>query len=142
MSQENVELVRRLLEMFARREHEAVFAFYDTEIEWDTTNLGEGAWSGFADLAGIYRGHDGVRTYWRRWLEAWTDLEFEVHDVLDAGDDVVGLIRNQRQWGRNSGIATDMPPYGLVFTIRNGKVVRWRSFPNERSALEAAGLRE
>jgi hypothetical protein len=29
MSQESVELVKRLLQMFARREHEAVFAFYD-----------------------------------------------------------------------------------------------------------------
>ena len=142
MSQENVDLVRRLLEMFARREHEAVFEFYDADIEWDATNPGEGATSGLSDLGGIYHGHDGVRAYWRRWLQAWKDLEFEVHDVLDAGDDVVALIRNQRQWGRHSGIATDMPPYGLVFTIRNGKVVRWRNFSDERSALEAAGLRE
>ena len=40
MSQESVELVKRLLQMFARREHEAVFAFYDTDIEWDATNFG------------------------------------------------------------------------------------------------------
>ena len=61
---------------------------------------------------------------------------------MDAGDDVVVLIHNQRQWGRSSGIATEMPPYGLVFTIRGGKVVRWRSYPDQESALEAAGLRE
>jgi len=121
--------------MFARREHEAVFAFYDPEIEWDARSLGEGT-----DLQGVYHGHDGVRTYWRRWLQAWTDIEFEVHDVLDAGDNVVALVRNQRQWGRHSHIATDMPSYGLVFTIRNGKVVRWQSFMDERSALEAVGL--
>jgi hypothetical protein len=54
----------------------------------------------------------------------------------------LALIRNQRQWGRRSGIATDVPPYGLVFTIRGGKVVRWRLYPEQRSALEAAGLRE
>jgi ketosteroid isomerase-like protein len=142
MSRENVELVKRLLEMFARREHEAVFAFYDTDIEWDATNLGEGTVTGLTDLQGIYHGHEGVRTYWRRWLQAWADLEFEVHDVLDAGDDVVALIRNQRQWGRRSGIATDMPPYGLVFTIRDGKVIRWRVFSDERSALEATELSE
>ena len=33
MSQENVELVRRLLDMFAKREHEAVFEFYARDIE-------------------------------------------------------------------------------------------------------------
>ena len=55
---------------------------------------------------------------------------------------MVALIRNQRQWGRSSGIATEMPDYGLVFTIRGGKVVRWRAYPDHQSALEAAGLSE
>ena len=135
--------MKRLLEMFARREHEAVFAFYDADIEWDATNFGGEGGAGVPDdLQGMYHGHEGVRTYWRRWLQAWADLEFEVDDVLDAGDDVVALIHNQRQWGRRSGIVTEMPPYGLVFTIRNGKVVRWRAFSDERSALKAAGLGE
>jgi len=143
MSQENVELVKRLLQMFARREHEAVFAFYDPDIEWDATHFGEDSPTGVPDdLQGIYHGHEGVRTYWRRWLQAWADLDFEVDDVLDAGDDVVALIHNQRQWGRRSGIVTDMPPYGLVFTIRNGKVVRWRAFSDEHAALKAVGLSE
>ena len=84
MSQENVELVKRLLEMFARREHEAVFAFYDSDIEWDASNFGMESAAGVPDdLQGIYHGHEGVRTYWRRWLQAWADLEFEVDDVLE-----------------------------------------------------------
>ena len=142
MSEENVELVQRLLEMFANREHEAVFAFYDEDIEWDASGSGPGLGDmlGPTDLQGVYHGHDGVRTYWRRWLEAWSDIEFDVQDIVDAGDDVVALIHNQRQWGRASGIATDIAPYALVFTIRDGKVVRWRAFADARSALEAAGL--
>jgi ketosteroid isomerase-like protein len=43
MSEENVDLVRRLLEMFTKREHEAVFAFYAPDIEWDAT-----AWESIA----------------------------------------------------------------------------------------------
>ena len=92
------------------------------------------------DVAGVYHGHEGVRAYWRNWLSAWSDLDFELQDVVDAGDEVVALIRNQRQWGRHSGIETEMPPYALVFTIRNGKVVRWRSFSDHGSALTAVGL--
>jgi ketosteroid isomerase-like protein len=140
MSQENVELVRRLLDMFAKRDHEAVFAFYDPDIEWDATAAPD--FGAVDDLSGIYRGHEGVRTYWRRWLQAWENIEFELQDVVDAGDEVVALICNQRQWGRHSGLVTEMPPYGLVFTIRDGKVVRWRSYPSQESALEAAGLRK
>ena len=143
MSEESVELVKRLLEMFDAREHEAVFAFYDPNIEWDATSMGGDSANPIPDeLREIYHGHEGVRTYWRRWLQAWADIEFEVEDVLDAGDEVVALIRNQRQWGRRSGIVTDMPSYGLVFTIRNGKVVRWRGYSDTQSALNAAGLGE
>jgi ketosteroid isomerase-like protein len=97
---------------------------------------------GLPDATGVYHGHEGVRAYWRNWLSAWSDLDFELQDVVDAGDEVVALIRNQRQWGRHSGIVTEVQPYGLVFTIRDGKVVRWRAYPDQDSALEAAGLSE
>ena len=138
MSQENVEIVRKLLTDFRHRDHERAFEYYDPEIEWDATSVAEMV----PDLAAIYRGHDGVRAYWRRWLSAWKDLEFELEDVRDGGDDVVALIRNQRQWGRRSGIATEFPPYALVFTFRDRKVIRWRSFPDQASGLRAAGLDE
>jgi ketosteroid isomerase-like protein len=138
MSEENVEIVRRLAEGFQHRQHERAFELYDPEIEWDASGLAES----MPDIAGVFHGHEGVRAYWRNWLSAWSDLRFEIEDVLDAGDDVVLLIRNQRQWGRSSGIEAEMPPYGMVFTIRGGKVVRWRIFPDQQSALEAAGLSE
>jgi ketosteroid isomerase-like protein len=136
MSQENVEIVLRLAEGFQHRQHEKAFDSYDPEIEWDASNAAEMV----PDLAGVYRGHEGVRTYWRRWLSAWSDLHFEIEDIVDGGDEIVLLIRNQRQWGRHSGIATESPPYGMVFTLRNGKVIRWRGYPDQESALEAAGL--
>jgi ketosteroid isomerase-like protein len=139
MSEENVEIVRDLLDTFARRDHERAFDFYDPNIEWDASRIRE--W-GDVDTAGVYHGHDGVRAYWRRWLTAWKDLEFEIEGILDGGDDVVALIRNQRQWGRHSGIETEMPPYGLVFSFRNGKVVRWVFYSTQTDALEAAGLSE
>ena len=137
MSQENVDIVRTLAEGFQHRQHERAFEFYDPEIEWDASALADA----YPDIAGVYHGHEGVRTYWRNWLSAWGDLQFEIQDVVDAGDEVVLLIRNQRQWGRHSGLETKFVPYGMVFTFRGGKVVRWRNFPDQPSALEAAGLR-
>jgi len=131
-----VEIVRNLLDAFARRDHESAFACYDPAIEWDATNVQET----IPDLAGVHRGHEGVRRYWRRWLSAWSDLTFEVGGIVDAGDDVVVLISNQHQKGRLSGIDTQMAPYALVFTFRDGKVVRWKSYLDRSSALEAVGL--
>ena len=131
-----MEVVRALAEAFQHRNHEMAFDFYDPEIEWDSSRAVTGA------ASGVYHGHEGVRNYWREWLSAWSDLRFEIDDVRDAGDEVVLLIRDQRQWGRHSGIETDVPPYGLVFTFRGGKITRWRAYPDRQSALEAAGLSE
>jgi len=137
MSQENVEVVRNLAEAFQLRDHERAFDFYDPEIEWNASHMPT-----FGGVEGVYRGHEGVRAYWREWLSAWSDLYFEIEDVRGAGDDVVLLVRNQRQWGRYSGIETEVGPYGMVFTFRSGKVVRCCFHPDQRSALEAAGLSE
>jgi ketosteroid isomerase-like protein len=134
--EENIETVRVLLQAFQRRDHERAFEFYDPDIEWDASQTAEN----IPDLAGHYNGYEGVRTYWRRWLSAWRDLSFEVEDVRGAGDEVVALIRNQTQTGRHSGIETTMPPYGLVFTFRDGKIIRWKSYIDQDDALEAVGL--
>jgi ketosteroid isomerase-like protein len=144
MSHQNVELVRALLEAYQQPEIMALLAsgeldlaLVDPQVEWDASRLGDM----IPDLAEVYFGHEGVRTYWRRWFEAWSDLQFEIQDLRDAGDDVVVLIRNQRQWGRHTGICTELPPYAQVFTIRDGILVRWRTFPDQESALDAVGLR-
>ena len=136
-------MVRAILEAYRQPEAMALVAsgeldlgWVDPEVEWDASRLAEM----LPDRADVYRGHDGVRTYWARWFDAWSDLEFEVEDVLDAGDDVVALIRNQRQKGRHSEIWTELPPYAQVFTLRDGRLVRWRTFPDQEAALEAVGL--
>ena len=136
MSEENVAIARELLEGFARRDHEAAFQYYDPEVVFDTRATGVVT----PDLADVYHGHEGIRQYWRRWLEAWADLQFEIEEIRDGGDSAVALIRNQHQWGRHSGIEVETPPYAIVFTFREGKVVHWKAFPDRAEALRSAGL--
>jgi hypothetical protein len=52
------------------------------------------------------------------------------------------LIRNQRQWGRHTGIASEFPSMAMVFTFCGGKVVRVCTYTDQHGALEAAGLSE
>jgi ketosteroid isomerase-like protein len=138
MSEENVEIVRTLAETFQRGELDDAFEFYDPNIVLDQSQNTQLP----TELVGVYRGHDGVREFWRNWLAAWSEIQFEIDGVRDAGDDVVLLIGNQRHWGRRSGVVTDFQPYGMVFTVNGGKVVRLRSFATQEEALKAAGLSE
>ena len=78
MSQENVELVRRVYEAHDRGDFTAVFAAYDPEIEWHVLRVAE---FGFDP---VYVGHDGVRTFWRTWLSAWETTSFEYDEFVDA----------------------------------------------------------
>jgi ketosteroid isomerase-like protein len=137
MSQENVAIVDMLLEKFRAGDHD-VFEHYDAEIEWDATRGAEHV----AEIANLYRGHEGVRAYWREWLTAWQPMEIWDYELRDAGESVVALISGQRNRGRHSGIEIEVPPYALVFTLRERKVVRWAFYSDQREAFEAAGASE
>ena len=130
-------LVRELSEMFQRRQHERAHEYYDDDVVFDASK------SPVPLVAGVYHGREGVRAYWREWLSAWSDLQFEIEDVV-AGTPgkVVLLVRNQRHWGKHSGIETAVPPYGIVFELRDGKIVHWCAYPSQDEALKAAGVPE
>lgn len=134
MSQANVEVVRRLLEANNRRDWVAVFAIYAPDIEWEDTS---GLWGDW----GVARGHQGIRSAWRRWFESFEDVSWEFDsEPVDAGDDVVATYRVHAR-GRGSGAAVDQR-ISLVWTVRGGRIARVRSYGARAQALEAVGLRE
>ena len=95
MSEENVAIVRKMLEGFLNNDFEASLSAFDPEVEWDGTNLPDGK---------VSRGIDAVVEHTTRWAEAWEDWELQVEDVIDAGGDQV--IAFTRERGRmKSGIA-------------------------------------
>ncbi|HEY7150923.1 MAG TPA: nuclear transport factor 2 family protein [Solirubrobacterales bacterium] len=136
MSEENVELVRKVIEAHERGDFEAVFAAYHPDIEWQLTRLPYAA-----DFEPVYHGHEGVRTFWRTWFAAWETVSFEFEEFHDAGDSVVAIL-SQRMRGRTSGLELEWNSYGQVWTIRDGKVRRVAFFMTRAEALEAAGLTE
>ena len=135
MSQEDVEIVRSVFEASSRGDTEAVLAHYDLDVEWNAERTQPGV--GFGES---YRGHDGLRRFFRQWREAWDNDEYELEELIDAGGTVVSVARQQGR-GRVSGAAIARPITG-VWTIREGKVVRVIWFPTREEALEAVGLRE
>jgi ketosteroid isomerase-like protein len=137
MSHQNVEIIQALFEAFQRRDVKTMESLMAPEVEWDATRFA----GMIPDLAGVYQGAEGTQRFWRTWLSSWRDLVFE-HEFRDTGDEVVALIRNQRQWGRHSGIETEIPPYAWVYTVRGGRVVRGCFYPDHQSALEAVGLKD
>jgi ketosteroid isomerase-like protein len=133
MSRENVEIVRRVYEALAAHDAETVLALYDPNVEWDFTQ----SHVGIALEDRIYRGHDGLRKWWRETREAWVDYEDGYDELIEAGDDVISVVTSRGR-GRASGAEGAYSHYG-VWTIRDGRVVRVAWFHTREEALAAAG---
>ena len=136
MSQENVEVVRRVYEAAARGDTPSAMALYDPDIELDASRTSRGAMTGR-----VVRGREAVLACLREWYEAWESVEDHLEELIDAGDDSVVSIMVQRGRGRASGVEVE-DRLGTVWTIRTGKIVRAVWFPSREDALEAAGLSE
>jgi ketosteroid isomerase-like protein len=89
MSQENVEIVRRVSDAFARGDLPTVFALVAPEIEWDFSH---------ADTwleERVYRGYDAITEFFGKWIGEWEDYRFELEEVIDAGDKAVAVIHDE-----------------------------------------------
>jgi ketosteroid isomerase-like protein len=137
MSEENVEIVRRVYEASARRDAEAVLSMYDPDVEWDLSQHPMGQ---IFEREGRRKGHEGLRAWFHEWYDAFEDFEHRCEEVIDAGEYVVSVGIDAGR-GRGSGIEVERTIAG-VWTIRNGKIVRVVWFPTREEALEAAGREE
>jgi methylmalonyl-CoA/ethylmalonyl-CoA epimerase len=139
MSAENVEIVRRMFEAVARHDTEAVMALYAPDVEFDTSG------DPLASLIGgrqVYRGHDGLRNFFRQRAEALEDAGDELKELIEAGDDVIAVVA-VRGRGRASGAAsvTTHDASG-VFTIRDGQIARMVWYRSREEALAALSAEE
>ena len=134
MSQSNVEVVRRLYDAAARRDDVIPFELYAEDILWDISNSGRALLA----MKPVYQGHEGVRQYWRETTSAFGEIDFEVKELIDAGDQVLAVIR-EREVGRASGVPVETT-HLAVLTLSGGKVIQVQMFDDPQQAREAAGL--
>ena len=138
MSEENVEVVRRVYEAAAGRDTETILALYDPAVELDVSRLMVSGGGGSTE--GVYVGHDGLRSLFRDWYEAYESIDYDYEQLTDAGENVIAVV-NRKVRGRSSGVEVEQR-VALVWTVRDRKVIRVVWFLAEGEALEAAGLSE
>jgi ketosteroid isomerase-like protein len=138
MSQENVEIVRRVYDAAARRDAATLFSLYDHDVEWDGSRT---RWAEVFQGMVHFHGHEQLRGFLRQYYEVWESFEDELQEVIDAGDRVVSVVTSRGR-GRASGVDVEWRGNAGVWTIRDGKVIRVVWFPSREEALDAAGLRE
>ena len=139
MSQENVEIVRRLYE-FANQwglhpggdRNPGIAPLLHPEVEFHTTAS--------APEAGVYRGREAMFKYHKRVFEQFESVRIEVEELVPAGARVV-VVSRQHTVPRGSE-AEIVQRVFEVWTVRDGLLSERQTFATRTEALEAIGLRE
>ncbi len=128
---DNVALLRATTAAYARGDWEAAAEALHPDIDWDFTA------TDWPDQ-GRSRGRDEVLRFFRRFLGAWDDYQVEFEEFIPAGDDVVVFVR-EGGVGKGSGVRVEHA-WTQIWTVRDGRLVRFRGFSDRDEALAAVGL--
>jgi ketosteroid isomerase-like protein len=134
MSEDNIEIVLRVMRGFAEEDIDAALADIDPEASLDWSNSD-------APDSGIYTGHAAWRAFAQARDEVLVERSFDSSGILAPDADTVVLIGVMREHGRTSGIEVEARG-AAVWTLRDRKVVRLKIYQSSDEALRAIGLRE
>jgi ketosteroid isomerase-like protein len=133
MSQENIDVVRRMLDAFNRGDVDAVIAAFHEGCEVsEPPEMPDRPALGF-------HGHDGIRE-WMTNLREVAGVEFRPRSFTTSGDVIVTELASRGQ-GQASGVPVEWTTFA-VLRVREGKIARAQGFLSRDEALKAAGLPE
>ena len=132
MSEENVEIVRRVYERLNRGDVEGVAELCDDDFVMDMSErvFNPDTYRGRADIRRFY---DGVEN-------AWESYRWDLEDTRVSGDSVVAMLHCVGQ-SREGGPGVDWR-VAWVWRFRDRKAISAHFYREREDALEAAGLSE
>jgi ketosteroid isomerase-like protein len=132
MSEENLEIVRSFYAAWGRDDFPGPVELMDQNIEYVNPPA--------AVEPGTRRGVAAFRDAVAGVFEGWEFWRMEPEEFRALGDQVAVILR-YRARGRGSGVEIEGRESAL-WTVRDGKVVRYAWFQEPGEALEAAGQSE
>ena len=131
MSEENVNVIRAVIEAINRDDGEDAIQRMDPGIRFDHR---------LALMQGNVVGHDGARALFADFGEHFDSWRMHCEDIRDLGDRVLAL-GTVRATGNESGAETVLP-FTVVAQIKDGLITDYIDYGDKDQALEAAGLKE
>lgn len=125
----NLEVVRRIYEMFAADDEDGMRALLADDFEWEFYGPRSIPW------AGKYRGVEGFDAFFAN-VRGVVEVEhFEPREFISAGDRVVVLgISRARVLGSGAGYEAQ---WANVFTLENGRITRLLDLYETASVVRA-----
>src|SRR6266581_6918680 len=114
MSQANLEIAKRVIDAFNRRDVDAIFECVNQDVEWFPAMP-----VSFGD--GPLRGREGIESYVREVNDTWEEYRVVGQDFHDLGEDQVLVLSRVEGRGAGSGGLIDAA-MGQIFGLRDGKI--------------------
>jgi ketosteroid isomerase-like protein len=132
MPKQNIEIVRRWIDAYNRRDFEGLIEVTDPDFDFR---------SRFVAIESEFRGYERFpHAYFRTLDEAYDRFEVIPTDFIDAGAAV--LVVADAEWrGKASGVEGSLPIF-VASWLRAGKLFRTETFTDRGEALDAVGLSE
>ena len=137
MSEENVDLVRRMLDALGQGDYQTVLAALDPQVR--VRPLMQGGETLNPDVASEYVGTDGFMELMGLLGAQFHGLAWVAEEVREAGPDRVAAQTRMVGRGRESGAPVEQP-MTLVATLSDGRVVALAAYSDREEGLRAAGL--
>jgi len=134
MSQENVEIVRRIFDAADRRDEKAFVQLWHPDAEWRPRVTAAAALEG-----AVYRGHDDLRQYLRDIDQTLDELHLDPVTVEPVTPEHVLTVVRLTGVGAHSRVPVEATSY-VVHQVREGVCVRATVHATKAEALEAAGV--
>jgi ketosteroid isomerase-like protein len=134
MSQENVEIVGRVLRRYGDQDIEGMLNDIHSEVEIDYS-------ASNAPDASVYHGHAACRAFVQSRYEDFEERSFDAAELIDAAPNAVIAVGRMRGRGRASGVGVEAHSVTL-WTLCDGKVSHIKLYQTRADALEAVGLAE
>jgi ketosteroid isomerase-like protein len=131
MSQQDLELVRALNRAFNERDRDWV-DYYSPDAEVRVP-------PGWLENR-VFMGHRDIEEVAGLWTETVREYRWEIEQLIDGIDCVVGLCRFSSRINRGGNWLS--PPLGMVLHVRDGKVTHVRAYFSWEEALAVAGIRQ
>lgn len=132
VAHENVELIRRVYELFEERDVDTGFR------DFLTSDFAIRIPERYPEGGQVFRGREGVLGWLAMIDDVWADWHYESPRFREAGDDVVAILRVVAE-GSSSGLRFDRE-VGHVWRVSEGRAAGVIVYLDVAEALEAAGL--
>ena len=132
MSRENLDVVRRSIDAGNAGEHDSAMSAFAADAAWRVAEE--------HPESRICNGRDEIRSYLEEWRLQLNDMRFEPAELVERGDRIVasGHIRGT---GAGSNVEVEVP-LAIVYTLRDGMIIRGEEYLDPNRALDALGPAE